>query len=147
MNNKRMIFKANGTTGEGMTMSVKERKEIAEAWSDSAKRNSQHLVIQVGGAPIADVKELVRIQRLIKICTHSWLLTTQKCLCFRQNTLNRWMQMPSCVYPSFTTDRATRKNWSTTLKPSVKQRPRLRFFIITIRSCQKSTVSFHNLEK
>lgn len=57
--NIRINFEANGTTGEGMTMSVKERQEVAEAWSDAAKKNSQHLVVQVGGAPIADVKELV----------------------------------------------------------------------------------------
>lgn len=53
------IKTANGTTGEGMTMSVNERKEIAEAWQESARRNDQHLIVQVGGAPLSDVKELV----------------------------------------------------------------------------------------
>ncbi|XP_032457066.1 N-acetylneuraminate lyase-like isoform X2 [Nasonia vitripennis] len=48
----------NGTTGEGMTMSVNERKEIAEAWSEATKSHDQHMVLQVGGAPLADVKEL-----------------------------------------------------------------------------------------
>ncbi|XP_058791646.1 N-acetylneuraminate lyase-like isoform X2 [Phymastichus coffea] len=51
---------ANGTTGEGMTMSVSERKEVAEAWVEAARRNGQHLIVQVGGAPLADVKELAR---------------------------------------------------------------------------------------
>jgi len=42
-----------------MTMSLQERKQLAEAWSRAAKKNGQHLVVQVGGTRLADVKELV----------------------------------------------------------------------------------------
>ena len=49
-----------------MTMSVKERQEIAEAWSESAKRNDQHMIIQVGGAPLPDVKNLVIVYKCLK---------------------------------------------------------------------------------
>lgn len=49
----------NGTVAEGMTMSVQERKQLAEAWSQAAKKNNQHLIIQVGGTRLADVKDLV----------------------------------------------------------------------------------------
>ncbi|XP_014213795.1 N-acetylneuraminate lyase [Copidosoma floridanum] len=48
----------NGTTGEGMTMTVGERKKVAEAWSAAAKINDQHLVVQIGGTNLADVKDL-----------------------------------------------------------------------------------------
>ena len=41
-------------------MSVNERKEIAEAWSETAKKNGQHFIVQVGGTSLAGVKELVR---------------------------------------------------------------------------------------
>lgn len=49
----------NGTSGEGMSMSVKERKLVAEAWVKAVKITKQHLMVQVGGAPLPDVLELV----------------------------------------------------------------------------------------
>ncbi|KAJ8682725.1 hypothetical protein QAD02_018517 [Eretmocerus hayati] len=48
----------NGTVAEGMTMTAKERKAVAEAWFKQTKKNQQKLIIQVGGAPLADVKDL-----------------------------------------------------------------------------------------
>ncbi|XP_058795073.1 N-acetylneuraminate lyase-like [Phymastichus coffea] len=47
-----------GTTGEGLSLSVNERKKLAEAWADAAKDNKQHLMIHVGGVALVDVKEL-----------------------------------------------------------------------------------------
>lgn len=43
-----------------MSMSVSERKQVAEAWANAVKTTKQHLMIQVGGAPLPDVIELVR---------------------------------------------------------------------------------------
>ncbi|XP_014219182.1 N-acetylneuraminate lyase isoform X1 [Copidosoma floridanum] len=48
----------NGTTGEGTSLSIAERKRVAEVWAGAVKKTKQHLMIQVGGASLADVKEL-----------------------------------------------------------------------------------------
>ncbi|XP_043264477.1 N-acetylneuraminate lyase-like [Colletes gigas] len=56
----------NGTTGEGTSMSVTERKLITEAWANAVKRTKQHLMVQVGGAPLPDVLELARHAESIK---------------------------------------------------------------------------------
>ncbi|XP_029678778.1 N-acetylneuraminate lyase-like isoform X2 [Formica exsecta] len=50
----------NGTSGEGTSMSVTERKFIAEAWVKATKSTKQHLMIQIGGAPLPDVIELAK---------------------------------------------------------------------------------------
>lgn len=49
----------NGTSGEGMSMSVQERKAVTEAWVKAVETTKQHLMVQVGGAPLPDVIELV----------------------------------------------------------------------------------------
>lgn len=61
----------NGTTGEGTSMNLLERKAIAEAWSEAVKSTKQHLMIQVGGAPLPDVIELAKHAERIK--AHSLL--------------------------------------------------------------------------
>ncbi|KAF7997416.1 hypothetical protein HCN44_005987 [Aphidius gifuensis] len=50
----------NGTTGEGMSMAVTERKQVAEAWAEAVKVTKQHLMIQIGGASLPDVVELAK---------------------------------------------------------------------------------------
>jgi len=50
----------NGTNGEGMSMSVAERKLVAETWAKATKETKQHLMVQVGGAPLPDVIELAK---------------------------------------------------------------------------------------
>lgn len=40
-------------------MNVEERKAAAEAWAKAVKPTGQHLMVQVGGAPLPDVLELV----------------------------------------------------------------------------------------
>jgi len=50
----------NGTSGEGMSMSVAERKLAAETWVKAVKETKQHLMVQVGGAPLPDVIELAK---------------------------------------------------------------------------------------
>lgn len=47
-------------------MSVGERKLVAEAWADVVKTTKQHLMIQVGGAPLPDVLELAKHAENIK---------------------------------------------------------------------------------
>lgn len=48
----------NGTSGEGMTLSKDERKKLAEKWKAACLKHSLTLMIQIGGAPIADVIDL-----------------------------------------------------------------------------------------
>ncbi|XP_015590365.1 N-acetylneuraminate lyase [Cephus cinctus] len=50
----------NGTSGEGPSLSIAERKTITEAWATAVKSTKQHLMIQVGGAPLPHVLELAR---------------------------------------------------------------------------------------
>lgn len=49
----------NGTTGEGMSMSVEERKSVAEKWFPETRRLNITMMVQVGGTSSADVFELV----------------------------------------------------------------------------------------
>ncbi|KAF5308160.1 hypothetical protein FQR65_LT06340 [Abscondita terminalis] len=50
----------NGTTGEGMSMSVEERKLVTEVWSQLCVQAQLHLMVQVGGASLPDVLELAQ---------------------------------------------------------------------------------------
>ncbi|XP_012343211.1 N-acetylneuraminate lyase-like [Apis florea] len=56
----------NGTSGEGPSMSLIERKLVAEAWANAVKITKQHLMIQVGGASLPDVLELAKHAESIK---------------------------------------------------------------------------------
>ncbi|XP_029039289.2 N-acetylneuraminate lyase-like [Osmia bicornis bicornis] len=56
----------NGTTGEGTSLNLNERKLVAEAWANAVKATKQHLMIQVGGAPFPDVLELAKHAESIK---------------------------------------------------------------------------------
>ncbi|GLV44665.1 hypothetical protein CBL_20576 [Carabus blaptoides fortunei] len=48
----------NGTSGEGMSLNVTERKQLTEEWMKVCKETKQTLMVQVGGAPLPDVLEL-----------------------------------------------------------------------------------------
>ncbi|XP_030383225.1 N-acetylneuraminate lyase-like isoform X2 [Scaptodrosophila lebanonensis] len=48
----------NGVIGEGPTMAVKERKANCEYWHRAAVKNNLLIMVQVGGAPLADVLSL-----------------------------------------------------------------------------------------
>lgn len=50
----------NGTSGEGMSMTLEERKATTEAWIDASKSNGIHVQVQVGGTNMPDVLELTR---------------------------------------------------------------------------------------
>ncbi|KAG5874038.1 hypothetical protein JTB14_008000 [Gonioctena quinquepunctata] len=50
----------HGTSGEGMSMTVKERKSVVEEWAKAVKSTKQHLMVQVGGCPLPDVLDLAK---------------------------------------------------------------------------------------
>ncbi|KAL2728066.1 N-acetylneuraminate lyase-like isoform X2 [Vespula maculifrons] len=56
----------NGTTGEGTSMNLQERKSVAEAWSRTVKFTNQHMMVQVGGTNLPDVMELAKHAESIK---------------------------------------------------------------------------------
>lgn len=53
-------FLVNGTSGEGMTMSVVERKKALECWHKACKKLDVILMVQVAGCPFADTVELAK---------------------------------------------------------------------------------------
>lgn len=57
----------NGTTGEGTSLSVAERKATATAWANAVKTTKQHLMIQVGGTTLPDVLELAKHAESLKV--------------------------------------------------------------------------------
>ncbi|XP_077285636.1 N-acetylneuraminate lyase-like isoform X2 [Arctopsyche grandis] len=57
----------NGTSGEGYSMNVEERKLVAEAWIKEAKKYNMHMMLQVGGAPLPDVITLAKHAEELKV--------------------------------------------------------------------------------
>lgn len=43
-----------------MSLNVTERKQLTEQWVKACKETKQTLMVQVGGAPLPDVLELVK---------------------------------------------------------------------------------------
>lgn len=43
-----------------MALTVEERKTLAEFWYDICKEKNQFLMVQVGGAPLKSVIDMVR---------------------------------------------------------------------------------------
>ncbi|XP_051171670.1 N-acetylneuraminate lyase-like [Leptopilina boulardi] len=56
-----------GTSGEGTSLSLTERKLISEEWAKAVKKTKQHLMIQIGGAPLPDVLELAKHAESLKV--------------------------------------------------------------------------------
>ncbi|XP_035449712.2 N-acetylneuraminate lyase-like [Spodoptera frugiperda] len=50
----------SGTTGEGMSLNVEERKSLLEAWVFVARPAQTKVIAQVGGAALPDVLELAK---------------------------------------------------------------------------------------
>jgi N-acetylneuraminate lyase len=50
----------NGTSGEGMLLSVDERKKVTEKWSEVCKKLDILLMVQISGCPFVDAVELAR---------------------------------------------------------------------------------------
>lgn len=50
----------NGTTGEGLSLTVEERKRIAEAWVKAGKDKLDVIIIHIGANSLRDAQELAR---------------------------------------------------------------------------------------
>nr|XP_056701183.1 N-acetylneuraminate lyase [Euleptes europaea] len=50
----------NGTTGEGLSLSVQERKWLAEEWVAKGKDKLDHVIIHVGALSLPESKELAK---------------------------------------------------------------------------------------
>ncbi|XP_025956748.2 N-acetylneuraminate lyase isoform X3 [Dromaius novaehollandiae] len=57
--NVKNIF-VNGTTGEGLALSVQERKQLAEEWVHQGKDKLDHVIIHVGALSLLESQELAR---------------------------------------------------------------------------------------
>ena len=56
----------NGSTGEGVSLTLKEKKEVAEAWADCTKADTDFKVMPlVGGTCLSDGIELAKHARQI----------------------------------------------------------------------------------
>lgn len=50
----------NGTSGEGMLLTVEERKKVTEKWQEACKKFDVLLMVQICGCPFADAVELAK---------------------------------------------------------------------------------------
>lgn len=50
----------NGTSGEGMLLTVEERKKVTQKWFDVCKKLEVLLMVQISGCPFADAVELAQ---------------------------------------------------------------------------------------
>ncbi|XP_057885935.1 N-acetylneuraminate lyase isoform X1 [Melospiza georgiana] len=57
--NVKNIF-VNGTTGEGLSLSIQERKQLAEEWMCQGKDKLDHVIIHVGALNLPECQELAR---------------------------------------------------------------------------------------
>ncbi|XP_072198910.1 N-acetylneuraminate lyase isoform X1 [Excalfactoria chinensis] len=57
--NVKNIF-VNGTTGEGLSLSIQERKRLAEEWMRQGKDKLDHVIIHVGALSLLESQELAR---------------------------------------------------------------------------------------
>lgn len=57
----------NGTSGEGMLMSVNERMKITEKWSEACKKHDMVLMVQISGCPFVDAVELAKHAEKLKV--------------------------------------------------------------------------------
>ena len=60
-------FLVNGTSGEGMLLSVEERKKVAEKWSEVCKKHDILMMVQIAGCPFVDVVELAKHAAELKV--------------------------------------------------------------------------------
>ncbi|NXC36365.1 NPL lyase, partial [Campylorhamphus procurvoides] len=57
--NVKNVF-VNGTTGEGLSLSIQERKQLAEEWMYQGKDKLDHVIIHVGALSLPESQELAR---------------------------------------------------------------------------------------
>lgn len=49
----------NDVIGEGMSLTLPERLKLIDEWVKVCDETKQHLMVQIGGAPLKDVLEMV----------------------------------------------------------------------------------------
>lgn len=54
----------NDVAGEGMSLTVDERKTLTEFWYEICKEKNQFLMVQVGGAPLKSVIDMVGVDQM-----------------------------------------------------------------------------------
>ncbi|NXX15562.1 NPL lyase, partial [Podargus strigoides] len=57
--NVKNVF-VNGTTGEGLSLTIQERKQLAEEWVCQGKDKLDHVIIHVGALSLPESQELAR---------------------------------------------------------------------------------------
>ncbi|CAG9839927.1 unnamed protein product [Diabrotica balteata] len=57
----------NDVTGEGMSLTPEERKQLAEFWYEICKEKNQFLMVQVGGAPLKSVIDMAIHAEKLKV--------------------------------------------------------------------------------
>ncbi|XP_029889676.1 N-acetylneuraminate lyase isoform X3 [Aquila chrysaetos chrysaetos] len=57
--NVKNVF-VNGTTGEGLSLNIQERKQLAEEWVCQGKDKLDHVIIHVGALSLPESQELAR---------------------------------------------------------------------------------------
>jgi dihydrodipicolinate synthase/N-acetylneuraminate lyase len=55
-----LLFPVNGTLGEGLSLTLSERKTLAEGWV-RASRGRLQVIVHVGATCVRDSQELVRV--------------------------------------------------------------------------------------
>lgn len=60
-------FLVNGTSGEGMSLSVDERKKVTEKWMEACKKLDILMMVQISGCPFSDVVELAKHAALLNV--------------------------------------------------------------------------------
>ncbi|XP_028031357.1 N-acetylneuraminate lyase-like [Bombyx mandarina] len=56
-----------GTTGEAASLSLQERKDVLNAWLQSARRHKIKVIAQIGGMPLPDVIEMAQFAEDVEV--------------------------------------------------------------------------------
>lgn len=57
----------NGTSGEGMLLSVEERKRVTEKWQEVSNKHDILTMVQISGCPLVDAIELAKHSAALKV--------------------------------------------------------------------------------
>lgn len=57
----------NGMTGEGMTLTMDERKRITEKWFEVTRKYDMKMLLNIGGLDLAEIYELAEHAEKIKV--------------------------------------------------------------------------------
>lgn len=57
----------NGMTGEGMTLTIDERKKLTEKWFEVTRKYGMKMVVNIGGLPLPEVYELAEHAERLKV--------------------------------------------------------------------------------